>query len=387
MDDVWSFFHRRSIQTLLRGLRPLIFGKTGWRRVQGLRLLYRLRIEVLLRSSKPNLLVTPMRVRLWVDSEAFPRIEKLLQRARHTIVIQMFIWKDDALGRRIAEVLIGSADRGVTVFISKEAVGDIFEFHRDFLATRDGGDPLWQRFWNHPRIRITHAAHHDHGKVFIIDERIVLLTGMNIASEYHERWHDYLVELRGRRFVEQYLSGDAPPGDAAARIRLVANTERHREIRKVLRELLLSARLSIVIEHAYFSDPEVIDLLARRTHAGIRVTLILSAVSEFHYHRNMQAAAELMAKADSRHLQVLLHPRMIHGKIILVDRRRAFMGSANLITGSLDQMGEVNVLIDGKHRYALRKLREILRHDILLSRLLKESPRSFVGKWLAMLRL
>ena len=249
-----NFSYRRMFKSSARGGLRYIFGKRGQRRVQGWRLLYRLRIATLLFADEPlTRLTRRTEVRLWADGEeAFVRLEKLLSRARHTIFIQMFIWKDDAVGKKFASVLIEAADRGVQVDINKEAVGDFFEYQGDFFTTRSLKDPVWQRLWNHSRIRITYATFNDHAKVFIIDDQILLLTGMNIANEYRDTWHDYLVELRGSRFVQQYLSeGESQPQRAGEPVRLIMNTVNVKQIRPVVTELLRSARHSVLLEQCY----------------------------------------------------------------------------------------------------------------------------------------
>lgn len=376
------------MRTLLRTAMGQLFGRRGQRRVAGWRLLYRLRVQVLLRSRGAIAELThPQRVRVWVDyEESFRRIRRLLSRARHTVVIQMFIWKDDEVGRGMADLLLRIADRGVQIHIAKEAVGDVFELHRDFLATRDGDDPMWKRFWTHPHIRISYAHHNDHAKVYLIDDRILLLTGMNIADEYRH-WHDYLVELRGSGFAAQYLT-QGEISHATASARLIMNTERAKAIRPALMTLLRSARKAIVVEHSYLSDPQAIALLARRSREGIRVTVILPSRPDVHHHSNMLAVAELLREGDPRRLRVFLFPGMCHGKIILVDRETAFVGSANLMSSSLDEMGEVNVLLRPSAEGAIRKLRNVLREDILRSKALSGPPHlSWASKWLAWVKL
>lgn len=381
-------FERRSIRAFLRGAYRYIFGKRGQRRVLGWRLFYRLRVEVLLRSRRPMTGINRFPdARLWVDQEVFPRVQKLLRRARHTIVIQMFIWKDDWLGRSVAETLLECADRGVKIYIFKEAVGDVFEGYRDFLTTRRGERPVWRRFWEHPNIRITYADNNDHAKVYIIDDRVFLLTGMNIAKEYHERWHDYLVELRGNHFVEHYLTR----GEAITRqtdTRLVMNTESRKEIRPIVMELVESARSSIVLEQSYMHDARLIDALIRRSRDGIDITVILPARPDFHHFANMQSVGRLISEGNRERIDVFLYPGMVHGKIILVDRMRAFIGSANMMTSSLDDMGEVNVLLEGRNRHPILKLREVLRQDTLRSMPFQTPPRfPWLIRWLAWLKL
>lgn len=378
---------RRAFRTLLRSLLRGFFGKQGQRFLRGLRLFYRLRIEAILTTDEIARLARRTEVRLWVDgTEAFARIERLLRGARHTIVIQMFIWKDDPTGRSIAEVLLDAADRGVKVDITKELVGDFFEGARDFLTTKQSTSGLWNRFWSHPLIHVHYAKHIDHAKVYVIDDQILLLSGMNIADENRLLWHDYLVELRGSQFVEQYFTQWALPlGNAP--VQLCMNTDEQKNLRHAFLWLLQGAQESIVVEHCYLSDPAVLEALIRRSQEGVRVTVILPRRTAFHHFANMQSVGKLLSEGAAS-MRVLLYPGMVHAKIVLVDRSIAFLGSANLMPSSLDRMGEVNVFIAGRYRRALVKLRDTLRSDILRSRPITHPPHAlWWSRMMAMLGL
>ena len=365
-----------------------MFGRRGQRRVMALKLYYRARTMVMLHSAGQIATLTRIpEARLWVDGrKSFNRIEKLLRHARHTIVIQMFMWMDDATGRRMASVVLDAADRGVQVQIIKDAVGDMFEFAGDFLGTRASPHECWQRFWKHPNIRISYENHHDHAKVYVIDDQILLLTGMNIADEYRSVYHDYLVELRGERFVRQYLSRRTHI-DGTEDIELVMNTEEQHAVRPVLMRILAAAKESVVVEHSYVSDPGVIAELLALISRGVRVTIIMPSASDFHYYANMSSLGQLLSTPHSGNLRVFLYPKLIHSKVLLIDHDTIFMGSANLIRSSIDEMGEVNVLIRRKRR-VIRTLRDTLREDILKSRPL-HAPPSFLWmtRWLSWLGL
>jgi hypothetical protein len=304
----------------MRSLLRMYFGRQGQRRLQSHRIFYRLKAHVILHTpERIGRLVQRAEARVWVDGyQAFPRIERLIRGARHTVCIQMYIWKDDEVGRRMAALLLDVAERGVSVEITKEACGDVFEYNRDFIGTRGSRDALWKRFWSHPGIHVTYVQRNDHAKVYVIDDAILLLTGMNIAEEYRYHWHDVLIELRGRHFVEAYFTGRCSEKDAAP-VRLVMNTPEHKEVRRTVEELMASAAESVVIEHAYLSDPAVIAQLIRRSREGVRVTVILPGHANLHHYANMQAVGRLLAGSSA--VQVFLFPGVIHGKIILVDHR------------------------------------------------------------------
>ena len=357
-------------QSLRRGWNASIRRERGHLSLHRIRILYRLRTEALLHSSKALQGWAQAKVKVWVDGgEFFPRLHEQIRRSQRSVVVQMFIWKDDRLGRELAAVLVQAADRGVQVDITKDAMGDGFEFAQDFLGTRRTTSSPWDRFWHHPNISVRHIAGGDHAKVFIVDGTALMLGGMNIGEEYLE-WHDYFVELRGKHWVEAFLRGRSIASINGS-IELVLNTpDGPKDMRLRLNQLLRSARRSILVEHAYMSDPETIELLALRSREGIRVTVILPGGNDVHFHVNLQAVDRLMALGEPRNIRVFAFPRNLHAKLLLVDRRKLFIGSANLMASSLDTFGEANVLIRKGHRKLLRRVRRALRHDMRSSRLL-----------------
>jgi cardiolipin synthase len=344
--------------------------------IHSMRVFYGLRMMLL--THVPSGLGSVARHReawLYVDGErAFARLDQLLRSARHTVAVHMFIWVDDATGRQVAERLIEAADRGVRVRVTKDIGGDLFELDHDFYTTRSERDGIWKRFWTHPHITVDTTADRNHAKVFVIDDETLLLGGMNIADVYRYHWHDFLVELRGKRFVHEYLSGQHS-SSSSDHVRLVMNGPHGRHIRTVLTRLLQSATREIILEQAYVSDPEVLSLLAAMSHRGVYVRIILPGKSRVFQNANAVSIASLLETANPARIQVFHYPGMLHGKLVLVDRERACIGSANLMTSSLDAMGEVNVLLSGRHTRIMRSIRETVREDLLRSSPVLSPPR------------
>lgn len=375
---------------MIRGARAYLRRRGSHPRwFQSLRTFYRLRMLLMLKSQKRiGALVRRREAELYVDGhEAFKRIDELLRSARHTIIVHMFIWLDDPTGRGVARRLVEAADRGVNVHVTKDVSGDMFELNRDFLTTKTHGEGVWERFWHHPNISVDAAEERNHAKVYIIDGEIMLFGGMNIADDYRYEWHDFLIELRGERFVEEYLAGSQRTHKHDP-VRLVMNTLHHDAIRETVTELLAEAEREIILEQAYLSDPAIIELLAKRSHDGIRVRVILPLRTSVHHSANIVATASLMEQGDDATLEIFRYPGMLHGKLILVDRRKAFIGSANMMTSSLDAMGEVNVLITGRNHNVVRRVRETVRSDLIRSVPLQGPPKlKWVTRLLAYLGL
>ena len=65
---------------------------------------------------------------LLVNGEtAFPEIIRYIEAAKSSIEINMFIWRDDKIGNRIAEAILSAANRGVKVCLSVDRYGVVLE--------------------------------------------------------------------------------------------------------------------------------------------------------------------------------------------------------------------------------------------------------------------
>ena len=58
---------------------------------------------------------------------AFPEIIRCIENAQISIEINMFIWRDDEIGNRMANAVLSAADRGVKVCISVDRYGVVLE--------------------------------------------------------------------------------------------------------------------------------------------------------------------------------------------------------------------------------------------------------------------
>ncbi len=355
---------RRAMRTCLRSFRAALQGpERGSARVK--------RVLTAFSPEQRNLLVDNPEdcAHVYFRQKAFNRTKKVIHSARRSIDMQMFIWIDDKMGREVAKLLVDAADRGVTVTVRKEVIGDVFEFADDFAATKKDAHPVWQEFWKHPRITVLHNNRHDHSKTWIIDDDVLLVSSMNIGDAYCNDWHECTVELRGRRFVQQYRNGTAalPPLTRDGQIQVLRSSSESPMLSAVL-ELLRSARTSIRIEMAYFSDPQIVELLAQKTREGVYLFLIIPHSPDVHHHSNMAAVSALLKRADKTRTFVFRYTMgLLHTKMIIIDRHTLFIGSTNLVTSSLTKMGETNVIIHRHPRSCLRVVRRQFTKDVLQS--------------------
>ena len=127
----------------------------------------------------------------------------LVEHAEHTIEVQYFIWSADNIGKLAAEALLRAADRGVRVRV---IVDDLLikapdksllalAHHpnidiRIYNPKNSVGVTLPQRILNAATdFRGINQRMHD--KTFIVDGKIAVTGGRNMAAEYYDYNHDF----------------------------------------------------------------------------------------------------------------------------------------------------------------------------------------------------
>jgi cardiolipin synthase len=193
---------------------------------------------------------------------------------------------------------------------------------------------------------------------------------MNIADEYHLQWHDYMVLFRGKKrtevFTNKVLKQSYRPRPSP--LVLAVNNSKHTEIRTAIIEIMDHAKDSIVIEHAYFSDDNVIKAVKKAAARGVRVEVILPKIPDTHLYANMATINRLLDSESGKAPRIFLYPHMSHAKVIMTDGRIVAIGSANLTPRSMLTSKEITLFVHGDATSPfITKLREQLEADIAVS--------------------
>jgi len=309
---------------------------------------------------------------LLVDGkEAFNEIFAAIDSAESSVYIQTYIWKDDSTGQAVVAKLKAAADRGIRVTVSKDMLGTFFELG-DMLKGKPS--PVFTRtgLKGHENIAVVTDlfADTDHSKYYIFDERSLIFGGMNIADEYHLQWHDYMVLLRGKAWTAAFTNKvlKHSPWLPSSALVLTVNNSKETQIRTATLEIIENAAESVVIEHAYFSDDEVIEAVKRAAARGVRVEVILPKVPDTHLYANMATINRLLDSESGKVPRILLYPHMSHAKVIMTDDRIVALGSANLTPRSMLTSKEITLFAHGVTTAPfLRKLRGQLEADMAVS--------------------
>ena len=328
---------------------------------------------------------TAPKISLLTDGkEAFPEILRCIAAAQRTICVNMFIWRDDEIGNRVAAAILAAAERGVQVELSVDRYGVVLEkaeeckrsfFHKRQSLTeklktavlellypmpgtpkcaRDEETELYRAIMNHPNIRVEKDKFKaDHSKYYIIDDEILFLGGINIEDKENgcdlsgRVYGDYMARLCGKTYVEAFRTklktGQNTLSDVLFGVNLKQPVKRF-EMEQLYLDLIHGARTQLHITMAYFSPlPAFMDAIIAAHRRGVRVTIVIPEKANFQNDSNRRAMRKLL-KATGGGIEVCLSPRMLHTKLVMNEQTISF-GSTNITKKAFAQLDELNLFV------------------------------------------
>jgi cardiolipin synthase len=296
------------------------------------------------------------------DVEAYNRMLKEINAAKHSIDICTYVFQFDDTTKVILEHLTRKANEGVKVRLLMDLVGSLgASFNqKGFKALREAGGevafftPFFKRpFQNYINLR-------NHRKIYLFDQTTLLSGGMNLSNEYMgkddgtKRWEDILYYLKGPAVHNFYnIFHDDWSYATKEETKLDLNTpEVHHGTSMVqvvpsgpdiasdaLYETLLNAiynakeRIWIVTPY-FVPDENMIQALVIAKHKGVDVKLITPKSSDLLLAD--MGRSPYMRELDTIGADVMLHEgQMLHAKAILFDSVGGMVGSVNLDNRSL----------------------------------------------------
>jgi cardiolipin synthase len=215
-------------------------------------------------------------------------------------------------------------------------------------------NPVAEAMLSHRNITVEHLRKRfDHSKVFTIDDTLIL-GSMGIGDNHRDDWVDLMIELDGAdhvtRLRERMAGGDE--FDPSRGIDFLVHSReayRPRTCPMLTHRIALidSARTSLTIEMAYLGDRRYTQALARAVQRGIEVTLVCAWHADVLGNLNRATCDALMRVTGApRNLTIVLLPRMVHSKAVVIDHRFVDIGSANFTPISHGVYDEINLYAD-----------------------------------------
>ena len=339
-------------------------------------------------------------------SRAFPEIIRCIEEAKTSLEINMFIWRDDRIGNRMAQAVLAAADRGVTVYISVDRYGVVLEkceeckrsfFHKKQTftekcksrllevfypentqpgAVKDERTDLYQRIMLHPNITVSADVFKaDHSKFYIIDDRILFLGGVNIEDKENGQdlsgrvYGDYMAKLEGaeyvRAFREKLATGRNVLEDVFFGLNLKEPVRRF-EMEELYLDLINGAQEELHITMAYFSPLEhFVEAILAAHRRGVKVTILIPQRANFQNDSNRRTVCNLL-KGSNGGIRVWLSPKMLHTKLVMNEKTISF-GSTNITKKAFNQLDELNLFVPNDDSEFAKAMLESIAADIRIS--------------------
>ncbi len=210
--------------------------------------------------------------------------------------------------------------------------------------------------WSNPAFRLSHI------KTFVIDAEVAIIMNQNLTKTSFTGNREFGAITTRPREVAQAAAifeadwrRTAEPPDGPL---IVSPTTS----RRTLLNLIDGATTSIDIYAEVVRDEEIVAALEQAPSRGVTVRLIVSNDSE-----ENDRGREERARLAARGVQVRLARGLyIHAKMVLVDGKRAFVGSQNFTTASLDLNRELGILLND--RITIARLARTFEEDFRAGR-------------------
>ena len=302
--------------------------------------------------------------------EFFKVLFEEISKAKRFVHMEMYIIRNDELGKKLAHELTVKAKEGVEVKLLCDAVGCHKLPRRFFKELREAGGktteylPSWIR-WINPRIN-----NRNHRKLLIVDGEMGICSGFNVGIEYTGRgrfgpWRDDAVVMRGgaaitleARFIQDwnfaskddimitpYLPETDGRGKSPVQIVSGGPDTEHSPIKLHYVKMIASATKKIYIQTPYFVPEEsILAALEMAAQSGVEVRLMIPCKPDhpFVFWASTFNAAYLL---KSGVLVYKFNPGFIHAKICVIDDQVASVGSANFDMRSFELNFETNAVI------------------------------------------
>jgi cardiolipin synthase A/B len=328
-------------------------------------------------------LITGNKVTLLYDGpQTMAAMITAINAATDHINLETYIFDQDELGMRFAEILIARQRAGVQVNVIYDSVGTVGTPQAFFDNMRAAGIHLLAFNPVNPLKLIGpwQPNHRDHRKILIVDGAVAFTGGVNISSTYANSslfrskarrdnkvgWRDTHIRIEGPAvaalqlvFLDNWASQTAvdlpdsnffPPlkdaGDKLVRVLASAPGGDH-EIYKAYILAIQEARETVHITSAYFvPDAQILQALNDAARRGVDVRIILPGVTDsgLVFHAAQSFYSDMLAAGIKVYqLQIAV----LHAKTAVIDKVWATVGSTNIDTRSFLHNNEINIVVFG----------------------------------------
>jgi cardiolipin synthase A/B len=306
--------------------------------------------------SQPKLFIQP--------KDGIQPILNAINTAKVSIRLKIYLFTDSR--QDVIDALVAAKSRGadVRILLEREPSGTTGGNTAIFLKLRAAGLNV--------QLSKPFKFVFIHEKSFVVDDTTAIISNANITGSSFSSNREYLVQLENPEYVTEIakvFDADWAGADIDLKdSKLVwspsqttsAGLVRGNARAKIL-DLINGAKQSLMLEQEAMADEEVILSLIAAQARGVAVSLVGSPKSTTDTYFVVGANR---LKAAGVKVRWLLS-NFVHAKVILADDARAFIGSENMSTNSLNANRELGVILEKTDApEAITKLKTQLEADI-----------------------
>jgi cardiolipin synthase A/B len=305
----------------------------------------------------------------------FAILFRLLEEAKHSVHLQIYIFDDDETGSEVATALMKAAKRGVKVYLLLDGYASQNLPDKFITDLKESGV---QFRWFEPvfRSRYFYFGRRMHHKIVVVDALHSLVGGVNISNRYNDMpdsaaWLDWALYSKGEVSGELYnLCADVwnksgwgkkknqrikreavtnyDGEECLVRVRRNDWVNRKNQISRSYLEMFRKANSHICIMSSYFLPGRAfrrnMTLAARR---GIKIKVIAAGISDISMVKHAERYLYRWLLKNEIELYEY-QPNVLHGKLSTCDGKFVTVGSYNVNNISAYASIELNIDIQNK---------------------------------------
>ncbi|GHT27818.1 cardiolipin synthase [Bacteroidia bacterium] len=307
-----------------------------------------------------------------------------MEKAKHHIHIEFFIFKNDQTGKIVKEMLMKKAAQGVEVRFLYDNVANWAVPNKFYGEMKASGVQITSMLKAHFLKFADRLNYRNHRKVVVIDGVTAYMGGMNISNNYciNPNWRDTHLRIQGQGalglqacfLIDWYSSGKPflddikyfpEAKDYTQNLMQIATGGAYSIYHSLLQatvNIIIGAKKYIYLQTPYFLPTESLyQALQMAALSGIDVRLMVAHKSDSAYvdpaaHSYYQDLLEAGMKIYE------LQNKVMHAKTLVADDMISAIGSANLDFRSFETNFEINCYLYDPH--IARRNKEIFFQDM-----------------------
>jgi cardiolipin synthase len=299
----------------------------------------------------------------------YPAMLDAIGRARETINMECYIFKNGEIAERFIEALCERARAGVRVTLVMDAIGSFGAFRRSAGPLRAAGCRVaaYQRFtW----YRLGRLNNRTHRELLVVDGTVAFAGGAGVADWWAKplkgkpMWRDMMVRIEGPVvsdiqgvLSENWLEccGEIMTGPETYKPHVVAGnvaafaiksspSDRSTASRALFQTLVEGATETVLVATPYFLPDKAFREAIRRTaRRGVSITVVVPG-SHTDQRWVRLASRRMYGQLLEAGIRIFEYEKgMTHVKALVVDEIWAVIGTTNFDNRSFEHNDEVNV--------------------------------------------